>query len=554
MTKKRKRKKSRINFFFLPFKAIFYLWIKFKIFLRKENYIILKIPSKFKSSKKSFITRLLQKKQEEEIFLIDFLETLHNIYLNPKVKKVLFIVEEPTYSFAEVENIVLHIKKLKQKNIQTSGYILTGDIKSLYLLSSMDQRFSLSSSQFQSSLFAGDFFFFKGLLDKLGIKIESFQSGGYKSFAEKFIRENFSQKAKENFKTLFKSLNTNLKESFQSISVDSKILEFPFLRASVLKKKNFITDFMTETNFLEKYEKNKQFKRFPNKSLKIYKTKNNFSFKSLKKGKIAMISLNGSISLGKSSETQFKHKKIQYYPLKKIFNEIKENDSTQGIILEINSPGGSALASELIYQEIQELRKTKKIYAYLQNVAASGGYYIACACDKIYANLFTITGSIGTVMIKPSLKNLYDKIGIQKDKIEFYPLRDISSEYENLSNDSIKYLENEIKIEEENFYNRVMQSRKKSREDMEHIGQGRVFTARDFIKLQMLDKICSIYETLEDLQKELNIEKLKTQHYTSQHSIKENLEDLGVQSKIFQDLLKVFQLESEIQYIDVRLL
>ena len=554
MTKKRKLKKNRINFFFLPFQAIFYLWIKFKISLRKENYIVVKIPSKFKFSKKSFLAKLLQKKQEEEIFLIDFLETLHNIYLNPKMKKVLFLIEEPTYSFAEVENIVLHIKKLKQKNIQTYGYALTGDAKTLYLLSSMDQRFSLPSSQFQSSFFSGDFFFFKGLLDKLGIKIESFQSGGYKSFAEKFIRENFSQKAKDNLETLFQSLNTNLKESFQSISVDSKILEFPFLRASILKEKNFITDFMTETNFLEKYKKEKQFKKFPNKSLKIYKTKNHFSFRTLKKGKIALISLSGSISLGKPYETQLKHKKIQYYPLKKIFDEIKKNDSIQGILLEINSPGGSALASELIYQEIQEIRKTKKVYAYFQNVAASGGYYIACACDKIYANVFTITGSIGTVMIKPSLKNLYEKIGIQKDKIGFYPLRDISSEYENLSNDSIKYLENEIRIEEENFYNRVMQSRKKSREDMENIGQGKIFTARDFIKLQMLDKICSLYETLEDLQKDLHIGKLKIQHYTSQHSIKENLEDLGVQSKIFQDILKISQLETGIQYMDVRLL
>ena len=211
---------------------------------------------------------------------------------------------------------------------------------------------------------------------------------------------------------------------------------------------------------------------------------------------------------------------IHAYPVLAALKSLREDKSIKGVIIEIDSPGGSAFASELIYQEILKLKKKVKVYAYFQNVAASGGYYIASACDKIISNPLCITGSIGTVMIRPNLKKLYNDYGISKQRIEFYPLREIFSEYGQLSSESKEFLTEEIARVNGQFYERVMLSRKKTLKELETLAQGRVFTGKSFLASNMVDSTQSFLETVEELKKDLGLDQVLIQYLPSIYSFK----------------------------------
>ena len=543
-----------LTILFFPLKLISYIYLNLKVFLSKGNYTIITIPSDFKTSEKSFLAKFISKEEKKDLLFIEFLEILHTASKNSHLKQVLFVLESPSYGFSEVDSICFYIKKMNENGIETYGYTLTGDMRSLYLLSHMKYRLCLESSEFHSFFFNREVFFWKGLIDKIGVNVETFQSGPYKSFAEPFTRENFSEKAKQNLEEVFISLNSNLEIITKNSNLSKENLQKPTLRAKFLKEEKFITDFSNQNDFLDLYKENKKYKKTKSAYSKLLIKKEDFSFKSKKKSKIAILPLKGSINMGKVTDTQFTNGKITYYSLKKIFDEIGKDECIKGIILEIDSPGGSAFASELIYQEIMLLRKTKRVYAYFQNVAASGGYYIACACEKIYASNFTITGSIGTIMIRPNLRELYHKIGISKDSIFNYPMRDIFSEYETLSEQSKNYLNEEIKLEELKFYNRVINARNKTLEDMDELGGGRVFSSKDFLKKQMIDKISTLNETLYDLKNELKIEKLETDYYMAKNSLRDRLEGLNAKSnfEFLEELKTISQLEFGAHYIDMR--
>ena len=224
--------------------------------------------------------------------------------------------------------------------------------------------------------------------------------------------------------------------------------------------------------------------------------------------------------MGKKEEDEMKSDAIHAYPVLAALKSLREDKSIKGVILEIDSPGGSAFASELIYQEILKLKKKVKVYAYFQNVAASGGYYIASACDKIISNPLCITGSIGTVMIRPNLKKLYNDYGISKQRIEFYPLREIFSEYGQLSSESKEFLTEEIARVNGQFYERVMLSRKKTLKELETLAQGRVFTGKSFLASNMVDSTQSFLETVEELKKDLGLDQVLIQYLPSIYSFK----------------------------------
>jgi protease-4 len=165
--------------------------------------------------------------------------------------------------------------------------------------------------------------------------------------------------------------------------------------------------------------------------------------------------------MGNKSEEDLKEGNIHAYPVIELLRSWTERDEIKVIIFEIDSGGGSAFASELIYREIKKLKVNKKIYAYFQNISASGGYYIGCAADEIISSPYCITGSIGTVLVRPNLKGLYDKLELSKDRIEFYPGREIFSEYGKLTSYSKNFLNEEIERVKNQFYNVVCLSRNK---------------------------------------------------------------------------------------------
>ncbi len=175
----------------------------------------------------------------------------------------------------------------------------------------------------------------------------------------------------------------------------------------------------------------------------------------------------------------------------------------KGVILEISSPGGSAFHSEQIFQAISAFREKKPITAYFKDTVASGGYYIAQATSFITASPVTVTGSIGAVMIRANLQKLYKKFKLNKEAIGFYPHREIQSEFVPLSKESRSYLQKEILRVEGLFYQRVSEGRKIPLEELNVLGQGRVFLPKT--ENRIVDQIGGLLDAIGHIKEELSV-------------------------------------------------
>ncbi len=535
----------------LPIKFIQLLYYFLFQILHTGDSIFVKIPNKFSEAEKSFLASLFSGK-EEEITLFDFLNQLDLIAKSSKIKKVFFLFEgEIDLGWAEVYQIVEGVNFIRSKGIETSGYCSGGNLISIYLMSFFENRYTSIDGEFLVVLPSSEPFFFGGLFKKLEIEVEGYSVGAYKSFAETFTKSSFSKEAKENLTSMIRSIKTIILEDiYENSKLDSEVLKKPFLNSVELIKLGFFKTSVDEENYIENFEFdnfNKEEKKISKQvsfnSLFFHYKKSKFHFFKSKLKSIYILPLRGTIEEGKAEQEDLKTDKIQSYPITKLLRELKDDDSIKAVILEIDSGGGSAKASEKIYQEILKLKQKKKVYAYFQNVSASGGYYISSACDKIFCTPFTITGSIGTVMIRGNLKKFYNNLGVTKERIEFYPYRDLLSEYGKPSPESVQLLQKELNRVNSMFYDRVMKSRNKTLKEMEKLGGGRIFTGKNFLASNMIDKNISLIQTIKEIKEDLNLKEVRIEYkiyeYNFKTMIKENLKVLNELKTFFSEFKKL---------------
>jgi protease-4 len=185
-----------------------------------------------------------------------------------------------------------------------------------------------------------------------------------------------------------------------------------------------------------------------------------------------------------------------------LLKKYRKDDHIKAIILRIDSPGGSTAASQEIYREVERTNAKKKVVASMGNVAASGGYYIALAAEKIVANPATLTGSIGVIMEIANFKEILRKIGVGHEAVKSGPYKDIGSPLREMKPDERRLLEELIGNVQRQFVEVVIKGRKLSRERVEKIADGRVFTGAQAKELGLVDTLGS-FEDAVDLTKKM---------------------------------------------------
>lgn len=177
-----------------------------------------------------------------------------------------------------------------------------------------------------------------------------------------------------------------------------------------------------------------------------------------------------------------------------------EKDGVKGILFKINSPGGSAAASQSVYHEIQRVRKKGiKVYAAMGDVAASGGYYIACAAEKIYANSATLTGSIGVIAQFTKVKGLFEKVGLETTVIKSGEFKDIGSPFRDTTAAERDLLQKLIDDTYQDFLQAVADGRQMPVAEVRKLADGRIYTGNQALKHKMLDKLGDYNQALADL-------------------------------------------------------
>ncbi len=210
-----------------------------------------------------------------------------------------------------------------------------------------------------------------------------------------------------------------------------------------------------------------------------------FSYKSTPK--IAIIDVNGVIS--DSTEV------IREFRVAERSKDIK------AVVLHVNSPGGAVGASQSIYRAIEKLRKEKPVVVSMENVAASGGYYISAPANVIYANPGTITGSIGVIIQHIDATNILDKIGLKIENIKSGKNKDILYPNHKLTEEQKKLIEKTILDVYDQFLDAVVKYRPIKKEELKKIADGRIFSGREALKLKLVDRLGNIQDAIDEAKK-----------------------------------------------------
>ncbi|MBI4650311.1 signal peptide peptidase SppA [Candidatus Desantisbacteria bacterium] len=181
----------------------------------------------------------------------------------------------------------------------------------------------------------------------------------------------------------------------------------------------------------------------------------------------------------------------------KKLNKIRKDPNIKGVVLRINSPGGSVAACQEIYEEIKKVKESgKKVVVSMGDVAASGGYYIACPADKIFANPGTITGSIGVIAQMGNIEGLFTKIGIKSEVIKSGKYKDIGSVTREMTEEERQILQNLIDNAYDQFTKAVSQGRKTSIEKVREWATGSIFSGEQALKMGMIDELGNLQDAI----------------------------------------------------------
>lgn len=366
--------------------------------------------------------------------------------------------------------------------------------KDYYLNSVADTLYLNPVGEIDFKGLSSEVMFYKDLQDKTGIHMEVIRHGKYKSAVEPFISNEMSPANREQITALLNSVWSSVVidiSKSRKIPVDSlnSIADRLGARTPELAKQAKLID---KIGYLDEYQAGIK------KALKIKKDEDYKSVAILDyvkatalndimngaKDEIAIIYAQGEIRSGEGDVDV-----VTEDVMRKALKEARENDDVKAIVLRVDSPGGSALTSELIWRDIELTKKVKPVVVSMGNVAASGGYYISCNANRIFAEQGTITGSIGVFGMLPNFTELSNRIGIHTEEVSTHKNASGYSVFTPLKDNTRAMIQESIENVYGTFLKRVAAGRKMTPEQVDAIAQGRVWSGSEALKNGLVDEI-----------------------------------------------------------------
>ncbi|TCD12012.1 signal peptide peptidase SppA [Pedobacter frigidisoli] len=454
--------------------------------------------------------------EKEGIGLNDLLKSLQRAKADDNIKCIFLNVSSPNAGFAtmrEVRNALIDFKKSHKKIIAYSEVYTQG---AYYLASVADKIYLNPEGALEFKGFSSELTFFKGTLEKVGVEMQVIRVGNYKSAVEPYILDKMSDYNRKQVTAyvggLYNTFLTDIaqsrdiqKDSLYNIADNYKVQQpqdaVNFKMIDGLKYKDQILEELKGLSGRTKGE------NIRSVTINDY-AKNNTDTGS-GKDKIAIIYANGEISGGEGSDNQIGSERIS-----RAIRKARLDDDIKAIVIRVNSPGGSALASDVIWREIVLTKKEKPVIASFGDVAASGGYYIGCAADSIFVQPNTITGSIGVFGIIPNFQNLMtNKLGITFDGVKTGKYADIMATNRPMTAGERFIIQNELNRIYSGFVSRVADGRKKSKAYIDSIGGGHVWIGTDAVQIGLADRIGSFNDAIKAAAKKAKLKEYKVVEY-----------------------------------------
>lgn len=476
-----------------------------------------------------------------------------NFAINDDNISTVFInLDTTTFSTPQIEEITPLFNKLKEKNKKIVAYGENLD-NSSYQIGLLANEIVVPKTE-NTDIHLGGYsisnMYFKNILDKFGIKFEVIHVGSHKSYGEEYYRENISKEQKE---TLTRIYDKKLEEYISNISkvrkIDKETVRNKLLNGEYALISPKTARDLSLVDSLENYsDLSHNLNITDDNSITIQDYISKVSENNNSENNIAVIYLDGDID---SVSSSYGNTNITSENFKIKLDKALEINNLKGIVIRINSGGGSALESKKIYDMIMELKVP--VYVSIGNIAASGGYYISSAADKIFIENFGLTGSIGVVSMLPKYVGTLNKLNINVNHITRGKYLNISDPSVELTNeDRIAYM-NRLEAVYNEFKNDILVKRTGlNPNSLENIAQGKVWLGLEAKELKLVDEIGGLYDTIDSLQNSLQLDNkysivdiYSTQEYSNLTDIlKSNIGLLKFKNKINFDFL-----ENKVQFI-----
>ena len=540
---------------FLPLRIWYYLFIKM-LALKKVRFIEVEFKGKMNESPPtSGIMSLLKPPGNQfylkilELIVLDNLLSYKQSKLKKELKEILVVVHNPKLGWSKAWELNQLLESLNKK-VKVSVFLDSADTPDYYAALGAGEIYTSPAMSLQLTGLESTSLFFSGLLSKLNVKANFIQIGNYKSAGEKYTRKNFSDFSKKQLQELLNDFESEISTALKKSR--GKRLKKPGL--SQIQKKALINSqeafeyglldgvlYLNELKLLlEKRNKIKNTKFFPiEKAISKTRKKQKKLFSTVARKKIAFLVGEGLILDSEDTNP----KAISYSDYRNSLVELQKAKH-DAYVLRWNSPGGSALVSDLLWFELMKLnqdkslsddswrrlskkyagvlkkeensskrkKKQKKtsrepspIFVSQSDVAASGGYYLSAVSKNVYSTPMSITGSIGVIIGKFNVSGILKKVGVNVDRVKVGEQSDIFSGFSNFSPQQVKLIKKNMNSMYDLFADRINQGRAMPVETIKKLGGGRVYSGKNAQKLGLVDHLGGLREVFSGLRRQLNL-------------------------------------------------
>jgi len=483
--------------------------------------------------------------RDKSIGLKDILANIKKAKTDSNIKGIYLdesSIEAGQATIEEIRNALIDFKKSGKFIIAYSEVYSQGFY---YLASVADKVYLNPKGIFELKGFSSQVTFLKGALDKLGVEVQVIKVGTYKSAVEPYFLTKMSPANREQVTAYLGSMYDHFltgisasrkinKDSLFNYA-DKMLVREPedalkYKLVDGLKYKDEVLDELRQrTGLTSKADiKSVDIGEYTGSEIKTEDDK-----KGSPQGRIAIVYASGEIAGGDGDDNSIGSEGIS-----KALRKVRLDNKVKAVVLRVNSPGGSSLASDVIWREVMLTKKVKPIIVSMGDVAASGGYYISCAADSIIAEPNTITGSIGIFAILPNMQKLFnDKLGITFDGVKTGKYADLGDISRPLSPDEKLILQSEVNRGYDEFTKAVANGRHKTQAYINSIGQGRVWTGEQALKIGLVDRLGNIDDAITMAAKKAKLKGYNIETYPEQKSIF-NKFGLGLNAEIKAHILQ----------------
>ncbi|MDQ8011762.1 MAG: signal peptide peptidase SppA [Flavobacterium nitrogenifigens] len=503
------------------------------------------------------------------IGLTDVINAIEAAKTDDNIKGISILNDESSLGLAQYKDLRNALESFKKSGKFVWAYANTYSQKEYYLNSVANTIYLNPAGDLDFKGLSSEIMFFKDFQDKSGIRMEVIRHGKYKSAVEPFLENKMSDANREQITALLNSI-------WATVSADiskSRNIPLPKLneiangllaRTPEMAKQQHLVDIIAYEDVYHdairkalKVDKDEDYNKI---SISDY-TQNNVTtaLANTATDQIAIIYAQGEIGSGEGDVNT-----IGEGSMRRSLQEARKNDDVKAIVLRIDSPGGSALTSDLIWREIEITKKVKPVVVSMGNYAASGGYYIACNANKIFAENNTITGSIGVFGMLPNFSPLANKLGINSEQVKthenaanYSPFLPVDEKFKAFTLEGVEKIYN-------TFVTHVAEGRKMTFSQVDSIAQGRVWSGTEALKIGLVDKIGGLNDAIAEAAKIAKVKKYSTQNYPEYEKTLNDLlgnlpfakskeafikEEIGEENYLLIEQVKKFQKQKGVQAI-----